>query len=493
MKKNILILYIITILLTLIPLYKMIDLIVLKKDIYNKTFETITQKIVSFPNSPRGRILDINGKVLVDNIGIPTLIYNARTSKEPKNEIQIALTLAEIIELPIKNSTTAMQKNFYLKLHDNGENLIKDEEWELYKKRKLTAEEIEILKRSRISDEMLSSLSENEQKASYIYYLMTTGYSYRDKIIKKDITVAEMAKLSEITIPGTRCEMSWERIYPYENVLRSILGYVGPITKELLNNYKDKVSLDSIVGISSLELKYDEFLRGEDAKYKINSDGTISLVEEAKPGNDIYLTIDIEKQIKIEEILKEEMLIAKKSKNADYFNHSYVLIGDPNTGNITAALGLLLTDEKFIDITSNIINSSYAVGSIVKGASITVGYQNDIIDENTIINDSCIKLYGQTAKCSWSRLGNLDDKNALAYSSNYFQFLIAAKLANPNFVSNGKLNATKIHFDTYRNTFKSFGLGSITGIDLLNEQKGITGQKLTDDLLLNLSIDQYDT
>jgi len=261
MKKNILILYIITILLTLIPLYKMIDLIVLKKDIYNKSFETITQKIVSFPNSPRGRILDINGKVLVDNIGIPTLIYNARTSKEPKNEIQIALTLAEIIELPIKNSTTAMQKNFYLKLHDNGENLIKDEEWELYKKRKLTAEEIEILKRSRISDEMLSSLSENEQKASYIYYLMTTGYSYRYNIIKKDITVAEMAKLSEITIPGTRCEMSWERIYPYENVLRSILGYVGPITKELLNNYKDKVSLDSIVGISSLELKYDEFLR----------------------------------------------------------------------------------------------------------------------------------------------------------------------------------------------------------------------------------------
>lgn len=39
----------------------------------------------------------------------------------------------------------------------------------------------------------------------------------------------------------------------------------------------------------------------------------------------------------------------------------------------------------------------------------------------------------------------------------------------------------------------SFGLGVKTGIDLPNEQTGIMGKTIADDLLLNLSIGQYDT
>jgi cell division protein FtsI/penicillin-binding protein 2 len=56
-----------------------------------------------------------------------------------------------------------------------------------------------------------------------------------------------------------------------------------------------------------------------------------------------------------------------------------------------------------------------------------------------------------------------------------------------------KLNAKKEHFDIYRNTFKEFGLGTTTGIDLENESIGIKGNIISDDLLLNLSIGQYDT
>ena len=493
MKKMTPVLYLIIFTLTLISFYKLIDLIVFKKDIYLKSFQNVTNKIVTFPNSPRGRILDVNGKILVDNIGIPTLIYNAKLTKESKNEIEIALTLVDIIDVPIDKSTISMQKKLYLKLNNNGNDLISKEEWDLYEKRKLNQEDIEILKLSRIDENMLAKLTLKEKKASYIYHLMTTGYSYQDKIIKKKLTATELAKINEQDISGIRCEMFWERTYPYGNTLKTIFGNIGPITKELLEHYKNKVSLDSIVGISSLELKYDDYLRGTDAQYKLNQNGFLELIEEAKPGNDLYLTIDIDIQLKTEEILEDEMTKAKTAKNSDYYNHSFVLIGNPNNGNIIAMTGLLLANEKFSDITINAISSSYTVGSIVKGASITIGYQNGIIDENTIIADSCIKLYGQTEKCSWTRLGRLNDINALAYSSNYFQFLIATKLANPSFISNGKLNATKLHFDTYRNTLKSFGLGSKTEIDLLNEQTGIVGTKITDDLLLNLSIGQYDT
>ena len=56
-----------------------------------------------------------------------------------------------------------------------------------------------------------------------------------------------------------------------------------------------------------------------------------------------------------------------------------------------------------------------------------------------------------------------------------------------------KLNSNINDFNKFRNMFKEYGLGDITGIDLPNEQTGIIGNNTSSDLLLNLSIGQYDT
>ena len=56
-----------------------------------------------------------------------------------------------------------------------------------------------------------------------------------------------------------------------------------------------------------------------------------------------------------------------------------------------------------------------------------------------------------------------------------------------------RLNATMEHFNLYRNILKDYGLGNITGIDLLNENTGIKSRTVTDDLLLNISVGLYDT
>jgi cell division protein FtsI/penicillin-binding protein 2 len=133
------------------------------------------------------------------------------------------------------------------------------------------------------------------------------------------------------------------------------------------------------------------------------------------------------------------------------------------------------------------------MGSVVKGATIAVGYQNNIIDIGTKMTDSCIKLYMVPEKCSFKKLGVLDDITALMNSSNYYQFQIAIGLTGNAYKYNMKLNATSEHFKTYRDTLESFGLGGLTGIDLPYEQKGIQGKIISDDLLLNLSIGQYDT
>lgn len=495
MKKNITV-YILIITFVLVSTYRLIDITIWNREEYLNMYDKIVSRTFTGMSAPRGRILDVNGKVLVDNIGVNTVIYNRGSGMTTKEEIDISYALSEILEIDLNKATKYKLKTFYLKTHDNGEDLITDEEYRLYEERKLKTSDIEALKYERITDEVLDTMTDLDKKASYIYYLLSNGYSYQDKVIKKGISDEELAKVNSLNLRGIRTILTWERTYPYGLVLRSIFGSISSngIPSELKKYYIDRgLKLDSTVGVSYLEYQYDEYLRGTDAVYRVSQDNTIELIEPEHQGSDLYLSIDIDVQLKVEELLKEEMKLAKKAKNTEFYNHSYVMVGNPNTGEIIAMTGLQIIDDHFLDITSNIINSSYTVGSIVKGATMSVGYANDLIEEDAYVKDSCIKVYGVQEKCSWKSLGRINDLSAMAYSSNYFQFLIATRLTNPNYKWNSKLNATEESFNTYRNMLASFGLGMLTGIDLPNEKTGIIGKTISDDLLLNLAIGQYDT
>ena len=243
-----------------------------------------------------------------------------------------------------------------------------------------------------------------------------------------------------------------------------------------------------------MENVYEDYLRGKKAKYKVGSDYTLTLLEEEQKGNDLILSIDIDMQIKTEEILKDKLILAKKYGNTEYFKDSYALVSDPLTGSIKAISGIRLNDDNtFSDISLNNINKSYTIGSAVKGATIAVGYKYKLIEPGKYINDSCVKLLFVPQKCSFKKLGKVNDLTALSNSSNYYQYMIAIKLTGNTYTPNMKLNATKEHFKKYREMLSSFGLGVKTGIDLPNEQTGIMGKTIADDLLLNLSIGQYDT
>ena len=152
-----------------------------------------------------------------------------------------------------------------------------------------------------------------------------------------------------------------------------------------------------------------------------------------------------------------------------------------------------LNDETFTDISLNNINSAFTMGSVVKGATISVGYKYNLIEKGKKILDGCVKLKNKTEKCSFKELGYLDDVSALKMSSNYYQFLIAISLLGKRYTPNMDLNATEKEFNIYRDMLSSYGLGVITGIDLPNEKPGLKGNIISDDLLLNLAIGQYDT
>lgn len=462
------------------------------KEYYTKLLDEKTNIYVYGISAPRGRILDCNGKVLVDNIGIKTIYYNKIKGITKSKELEIAGLLANI--LSVDEATIDELKEYYLINNNDGKYLITDEEYKLFEERKITKEEIDIKKRARITDDMLN-YSSKEKTQAHIYSLMNKGYIYSKKKIASNITEEEYAKIIESKIPGITGELSWDRIYLYGDTLKNIFGRIGSITKETKEYYLTKdYELTDTVGISYLENVYEDYLRGKKAKYKVGSDYTLTLLEEEQKGNDLILSIDIDMQIKTEEILKDKLILAKKYGNTEYFKDSYALVSDPLTGSIKAISGIRLNDDNtFSDISLNNINKSYTIGSAVKGATIAVGYKYKLIEPGKYINDSCVKLLFVPQKCSFKKLGKVNDLTALSNSSNYYQYMIAIKLTGNTYTPNMKLNATKEHFKKYREMLSSFGLGVKTGIDLPNEQTGIMGKTIADDLLLNLSIGQYDT
>ena len=365
----------------------------------------------------------------------------------------------------------------------------------MLEERKLTNNDLTDLKYERITEEMLNSFSDIEKKAAHIYSLMNDGYVYSKKEILKDVSESEYAKVIESNIPGITGELSWERIYLYGDTLKNIFGSIGLIPEERKEEYLSSgYELTDTVGLSYLEYEYEEYLKGTKAEYLVNSDNTLTLVSEEKRGNDLVLSIDINLQLKVEEIIKDKIILGDKYPNTDYYKDSYALVSDPNNGSILAIAGIRRNDDdSWSDISLNTINKSFTIGSAVKGATIAVGYKYGLIEMDKYITDSCVKLYLVPEKCSFKNLGRINDLTALAYSSNYYQYLIAIALTGNTYKPNIKLNATEEHFNIYRNMLASFGLGVKTEIDLPGEQTGIIGKTIADDLLLNLAIGQYDT
>lgn len=499
--KRINVLSIIIIIIFLILIINLIYIICFKSNFYQKKLLELTDVTIYGESAPRGRIYDRNYNLLVDNDKVPVIYYKKQANITSKEEIELAYSLIDLIELPYEKLLTRNLKEFYLVMYKEECNeKITKEEWDKLKKRILTSTDIDNLKISRITDEDLSVFNDNDKKAAYLYYLMNQGYSYSEKIIKSNATDSEYAYFSENNsdLKGFDTKVTWKRIYKYGDTLKSILGSVGSIPKEEKEYYLNKgYALTDIVGLSNIEKQYEELLRGSKAEYKKINNNQLVLVKEAKRGKDIVLNIDINLQKEVDSIIDFYLKRAKGEANTKYLSKTYVVIQRPNTGEVLAISGrqILKQDNKYntYDITPYALTDPMTPGSVVKGASMLVGYNTGVVKMGEYMTDECIKLANIPAKCSSHRVGRLNDIVALAESSNVYQFKIAMKVAKADYKYNKKIEIDPSAFDIYRNTFKEFGLGIKTGIDLPVESLGYSGKNRAADLLLNFAIGQYDS
>ncbi|MFV0502908.1 MAG: penicillin-binding transpeptidase domain-containing protein [Lachnospirales bacterium] len=122
-------------------------------------------------------------------------------------------------------------------------------------------------------------------------------------------------------------EKAMERVYPYGKYISHLIGYVGNITKKELDKFEengiDNYGQNDIVGKTKLEKSLESYLRGEPGKKSIEVTYTgkrqdVLEIEPPKSANSAFLTIDINLQKEIYDLVEKrltDIIIGKLSTN----------------------------------------------------------------------------------------------------------------------------------------------------------------------------------
>ena len=257
-------------------------------------------------------------------------------------------------------------------------------------------------------------------------------------------------KINSLQIDGVYLLKESKRNYIYNDLLSHVIGYTG------IDNQ----------GLSGIELKYDKTLTGTDGNIKYYSDGKGNKLElsqiynEPKKGEDIYLTIDLDVQLALENELKN----AYKKYNAD---GAIGIVMKVDSGEILAITSLpSFEPENYQNYSEKIINRNLAIwqnfepGSTFKIVTLAAAINENKVNifEDTYYDTGQVKVTGATLHC-WKRKGH--------GFQTYIQ--VVENSCNPGFVNLG----LKLGKETLFKYITDLGFGKKTGIDLTGEATGI--------------------
>ena len=312
-------------------------------------------------------------------------------------------------------------------------------------------------------------------------------------ILRRDLPEDTAFALREMQsrLPGVKVLAEPVRSYPTGALLGGILGYVGPVDDE---EYRDLsaegYSLDDRVGKSGVELSYESMLRGAPGRKQVEIDAfgreIRTLAEErARPEGNLVLTIDLDLQKKVTELLQQAM--NKGSRNAA------AVLMDVRTGEILAMVSLpsfdnnlfsrSISDEQLQALLSDpgkpLVNHAtsemYPPGSTFKQVTGVAALQEGVATPATTITSrgyiTVPNQYDPSIQYvfrDWAALGTLNFYSGVAMSSDvYFYYLAGGYYQNGREVFRG-LEATAL-----ADYSRAFGLGAPTGVDLPGESAGL--------------------
>jgi len=264
--------------------------------------------------------------------------------------------------------------------------------------------------------------------------------------------------------------------------LGQIIGYVSYPKKDANGNYYDTAE----TGLAGLEARYNTLLAGTNGQMLVETDafGTVrsrGSVVPPIPGQTVRLSIDADLErhfaSAIGSVVRQIGFIAGAGVIMDVHTGAIRAIVsypsyDPNImsdGNPATIINAYANDpgHPFLD---HAVGGIYTPGSIVKPFVAAGGLSDGLITPSTIINDAgslSIPDPYHPGKSffykGWRALGPVDVRKAIAWSSDVFFYTLGG----------GYERQRGLGIDRLDYWYRSFGLGTPTGIDLLGELGGL--------------------
>jgi penicillin-binding protein A len=256
--------------------------------------------------------------------------------------------------------------------------------------------------------------------------------------------------------------------------------------------------IESIIpGDTSTQERDSEKVDGNSIDTILGDLSTSDIVPEEYKNKDVILTVDKDLQESVEKIMEEEFMNAKGLPGTELLDRAFVVMMDPNTGEILSLAGKSYEENEngkgtFSDYVKGTYQSAYTMGSSITGATILTGFETGVIQPGTRLIDEPLKIKGTVELKSWKDMGNINDLDALRMSSNVYMYKTAMAIGGNDYQHNMSLKIKPETFSILRNQFGLFGLGVKTEVDLPNENMGELVDKNQPGYLLDLSIGQLD-
>ena len=477
---------------------------IIRGDYFAQQLELYSRRILQIA-APRGEMTDRNGIYIASNVEILEIIYMPPQNLDEETKMSLSKQFAESFEMNIALLRERDLKELYLHLNPSSLNsLLTPSERDDFANQVInSATRLERVM-SRIDETRLSTLTHQDKEMWIVKILIEQPTGGRPKIIKSNASQEEVAYLVENSslYPGFDVRISWGRLFPFNETLRTVIGSISTPTQgvpqeSLLYYLANGYLINDIVGRSGIERQYESILRGISSIYNLrhrdNNEGFLEVLNVGKQGDTLELSFDVEWQQFAEETITRIFKESASNKSRRFMDVIDFVMLDVNTGDVLVMASVAKTENGFrYDPMSTILNA-YEVGSSIKGATVYIGLDQEVISINEVILDQPIKIQNTPLKRSYRDLGYINDLKAISQSSNVYMFHIAMRLGGANYVFDGPLSINPQAFTTMRNYYSQFGLGTRTQIDLPNEQTGFTSSSTKPGLLLDFSIGQYDT
>ena len=268
----------------------------------------------------------------------------------------------------------------------------------------------------------------------------------------RGLTELVKEEIEALDLPGIDFIKSTKRYYPNADFLSYTIGYAK--TDESNN----------VIGELGIELYYNEILTGKNGYKEYQSDmygyqiaNTEPLIEEAEDGNDIYLTIDTNIQMFVEQAMN-----TLTEYGVDWASIS---ITNAKTGEILGISSSPSFDPNVKDIESYydpFVSYTYEPGSTMKIFSFMAAIENGLYDGEELYSSGQLTI-GEDKVTDWNTYGwgKISFNRGFYASSNVAATLLAQRLGR----------------DKLKDFYESLGYGKITGINLPEEQTGVINFK----------------